>query len=408
MAVTIAAVLIFAATYFVIAIGKLPGYRIDRAGAALLGATLMVAFGVLTIGEAYAAIDMDTITLLLGMMIVVANLRLSGFFRLVIRFAIARAGHPLMLLAAIVILSGVLSAFLVNDAICLVMTPLVLDLVTRLKRDPVPYLLAVAMASNAGSVATITGNPQNMIIGSLSHIPYATFAFALSPIAVVSLVIAFCLIAVSHREEFFRSGRFTVEADSGAVVYHRPLVTKTVAVLAAMVVLFFAGQPVAKVAIVGGALLLFTRRVNPKKVYVDIDWPLLVMFAGLFIVVAGLDKAVLDAETIARLGRIDLASVPVLAAITAVLSNLVSNVPAVLVLRPFVERLADPQHAWQVVAMASTLAGNFTIVGSVANLIVVERARARGVEIGFWHYFRVGAPLTSLSIVLGAAWMIRG
>jgi Na+/H+ antiporter NhaD/arsenite permease-like protein len=304
--------------------------------------------------------------------------------------------------------SGVFSAFLVNDAICLVMTPLVLDLVTRLKRDPVPYLLAVAMASNAGSVATITGNPQNMIIGSLSHIPYATFAFALSPIAVVSLVIAFCLIAVSHREEFFRSGRFAVEADAGAVVYHRPLVIKTVAVLAAMVVLFFAGQPVAKVAIVGGALLLFTRRVNPKKVYVDIDWPLLVMFAGLFIVVAGLDKAVLDADTIARLGRIDLGNVPVLAAITAVLSNLVSNVPAVLVLRPFVERLADPQHAWQVVAMASTLAGNFTIVGSVANLIVVERARARGVEIGFWHYFRVGAPLTILSIVLGAAWMIRG
>jgi Na+/H+ antiporter NhaD/arsenite permease-like protein len=405
--VVVPAILIFAATYVVMAVGRLPGYRMDRAGAALLGASLMVAFGVLTPDEAYAAVDMETIALLLGMMIVVANLRLSGFFRLVIRFAIARAGHPLMLLAAIVILSGVLSAFLVNDAICLVMTPLVLDLVTRLKRDPVPYLLAVAMASNAGSVATITGNPQNMIIGSLSHIPYATFAFALSPIAVVSLVIAFCLIAVSHREEFFRSGRFTVEADSGAVVYHRPLVTKTVAVLAAMVVLFFAGQPVAKVAIVGGALLLFTRRVNPKKVYVDIDWPLLVMFAGLFIVVAGLDKAVLDADTIARLGRIDLGNVPVLAAITAVLSNLVSNVPAVLVLRRFVERLADPQHAWQVVAMASTLAGNFTIVGSVANLIVVERARARGVEIGFWHYFRVGAPLTILSIVLGAAWMIR-
>jgi Na+/H+ antiporter NhaD/arsenite permease-like protein len=406
--VVVPAILIFAATYVVMAVGRLPGYRMDRAGAALLGASLMVAFGVLTPDEAYAAVDMETIALLLGMMIVVANLRLSGFFRLVIRFAIARAGHPLMLLAAIVILSGVLSAFLVNDAICLVMTPLVLDLVTRLKRDPVPYLLAVAMASNAGSVATITGNPQNMIIGSLSHIPYATFAFALSPIAVVSLVIAFCLIAVSHREEFFRSGRFTVEADAGAVVYHRPLVIKTVAVLAAMVVLFFAGQPVAKVAIVGGALLLFTRRVNPKKVYVDIDWPLLVMFAGLFIVVAGLDKAVLDADTIARLGRIDLGNVPVLAAITAVLSNLVSNVPAVLVLRPFVERLADPQHAWQVVAMASTLAGNFTIVGSVANLIVVERARARGVEIGFWHYFRVGAPLTILSIVLGTAWMIWG
>ena len=160
----IAAVLIFAATYFVIAVGRLPGYRIDRAGAALLGASLMVAAGVLDLPAAYAAIDGDTIALLLGMMIVVANLRLSGFFRLVTSWVVSRAHHPLVLLGGIVAVVGVLSAFLVNDAICLVMTPLVLDLVTRLKRNPVPYLLSVAMASNAGSVATITGNPQNMIL----------------------------------------------------------------------------------------------------------------------------------------------------------------------------------------------------------------------------------------------------
>jgi Na+/H+ antiporter NhaD/arsenite permease-like protein len=158
------AILIFAATYFVIAVGRLPGYRIDRAGAALLGASLMVAVGVLDLPAAYAAIDGDTIALLLGMMIVVANLRLSGFFRLVTSWVVSRAHHPLALLGGIVAVVGVLSAFLVNDAICLVMTPLVLELVTRLKRNPVPYLLSVAMASNAGSVATITGNPQNMIL----------------------------------------------------------------------------------------------------------------------------------------------------------------------------------------------------------------------------------------------------
>src|SRR5262245_4873311 len=158
------AILVFAATYFVMAVGRLPGYRIDRAGAALLGASLMVGFGVLSLDEAYAAVDMNTITLLLGVMIVVANLRLSGFFRIATAFVPARARHPFALLAAIVAVAGLLSAFLVNDTICLVMTPLVLDLVTRLKRQPLPYLLAVAMASNAGSVATITGNPQNMII----------------------------------------------------------------------------------------------------------------------------------------------------------------------------------------------------------------------------------------------------
>jgi Na+/H+ antiporter NhaD/arsenite permease-like protein len=183
------AVAIFAATYLVIAIGKLPGYHLDRAGAALLGASLMVGLGVVSLDQAYRAIDFDTITLLLGMMIVVANLRLSGFFRLVNNWVLTRARRPLVLLATIVLVAGSFSAFLVNDTICLVMTPLVLDLVTRIDRDPIPYLLAVAMASNIGSTATITGNPQNMIIGSLSHIPYGTFAAALWPVAAGGLIL---------------------------------------------------------------------------------------------------------------------------------------------------------------------------------------------------------------------------
>src|SRR5258708_9567327 len=177
----IIAVAIFAATYLVISIGKLPGYHLDRAGAALLGASLMVALGVVSLDQAYRAIDFDTIALLLGMMIVAANLRLSGFFRLVNNWVVTRARHPFVLLAAIVLVAGSLSAFLVNDTICLVMTPLVLQIVVRLDRNPVPYLLAIAMASNVASTATITGYPHNMIIGSRSHIPYGAFASALSP-----------------------------------------------------------------------------------------------------------------------------------------------------------------------------------------------------------------------------------
>lgn len=258
------------------------------------------------------------------------------------------------------------------------------------------------MASNAGSVATITGNPQNMIIGSLSHIPYATFAAALAPVAFAGMLLTFGLIAFLYRGEF--SERLT-PGDGGRVFYHRALVIKTLVILGAMVVLFFTGQPVAKVALLGGALLLFTRRVRPQKVYFEIDWPLLVMFAGLFIVVAGLEKAVLGPQLIAAAGRLQLHFLPVLAGVTAVLSNVVSNVPAVLVLKPFVAGLADPQRAWLTVAMASTLAGNFTLVGSVANLIVAERARSRGVVIGFSPYFRVGAPLTVLTMVFGAVWL---
>ncbi|WP_231712162.1 anion transporter [Vineibacter terrae] len=400
----IAATVIFAATYLVIAVGKLPGYHLDRTGAALLGASLMVGVGVLTLEEAYAAVDLNTITLLLGMMIVVANLRLSGFFRLVNGWAITRAHHPLVLLIAIVLVAGIFSAFLVNDTICLVMTPLVLDLMDRLKRDARPYLLAVAMASNAGSTATITGNPQNMIIGSLSQIPYGTFAASLAPIAAVGLVLTIALIALMHPREFLTRDRLPV-IDAGPTRYHRALTIKSILVTVAIVVLFFAGQPIAKVAIVGGALLLFTRRVKPEKVYFDIDWPLLLMFVGLFVVVAGFEKTMLTPQVVDAVHRLDLASVPVLSALTAVLSNLVSNVPAVLVLKPFVNPLADPEKAWLAVAMASTLAGNFALVGSVANLIVAQRARSHGVTIGFWYHFRVGGLLTVLTIAFGIAWL---
>lgn len=394
------AVAIFAGTYLIMAIGKLPGYHLDRAGAALLGASLMVGSGVISLDQAYRAIDFDTIALLLGMMIVVANLRLSGFFRMVNSWGVTRARHPLVLLASIVLVAGALSAFLVNDTICLVMTPLVLDLVTRLKRDPVPYLLAIAMASNVGSTATITGNPQNMIIGGLSHISYGTFAGALWPVAAVGLVVTALVIALIHRDEFFTHEHFP-PAVAGPARYHGPLVAKSTLVTVAMVILFFAGQPVAKVAIVGGALLLLTRRVKAEKVYHEIDWPLLLMFVGLFIVVAGLEAKVLRPDITVPIGRLHLEAMPVISAVTVGLSNLVSNVPAVLVLKPLIAHLQDPARAWLVVAMASTLAGNLTLVGSVANLIVVQRARAHGITLGFWAYFRVGAPLTVLTILFG-------
>ncbi len=260
------------------------------------------------------------------------------------------------------------------------------------------------MASNAGSVATLTGNPQNMIVGSFSGISYGHFAAALSPVALAALVLTFALLAAMHPGEFFRAGRFTDVAQPEPY-YHRPLMLKSLAVLAAMVVLFFLGFHVPGVAILGGALLLLTRRVKPQKVYFDIDWPLLVMFCGLFVVVAAIEKTVLTADTVAAIARVDLGSLPILAGVTAVLSNLVSNVPAVLVLRPFVAGLADPQKAWLAIAMAATLAGNFTLVGSVANLIVAEKARSRGVTIGFLAYFKAGAPLTLLTLAFGVLWL---
>jgi Na+/H+ antiporter NhaD/arsenite permease-like protein len=396
------AILIFAITYLVLAIGRLPGFRIDRTGAAIIGASFMVGVNALSLDQAYRAINFDTIILLFGMMIVVANLQLSGVFSLVAERVVEHAHRPLPLLIAIVAVAGLFSAFFVNDTMCLVLTPLVLEIAGALRRNPVPYLLAVAMAANIGSVATITGNPQNMMIGSFSGIPYRHFAAALAPVAVVGLVLTVLAVFLSYRHEFLAPGVVNVEKRAWPV--DRGLMWKSLAIALAMIVMFFAGWPVPKVAIVAGAVLLITRRVRPEQVYERIDWPLLVMFAGLFIVIAGVEKTSLETGLAALAGRLHLDNTFLLSGLAAVLSNLVSNVPAVLVFQPFIGQLADPKRAWLVLAMASTLAGNLTVVGSVANLIVIQQARAR-VRIGFWEYFRVGAPLGVVTILLGAAWI---
>jgi Na+/H+ antiporter NhaD/arsenite permease-like protein len=266
------------------------------------------------------------------------------------------------LLAAVTAVAGVFSAFLVNDAICLVLAPLVLELTLSLQRNPVPYLLAVAMASNIGSTATITGNPQNMMIGSFSQISYAQFTASLAPVALVGLVLTFVLIALLHRSEFAGGARLVAEPPPARI--HRVLALRALVATAALVALFFLGQPPAKAAIIIGGLLLLTRRVRSERVYAEIDWSLLLMFAGLFIIVAGAEHALFSGDTIAAVGRLQLDRVPVLSAVTAILSNLVSNVPAVLVLKSFIDPLRDHHTAWLTVAMASTLAGNFTMLGS--------------------------------------------
>jgi Na+/H+ antiporter NhaD/arsenite permease-like protein len=394
------ALLIFAATYVALAVGRLPWLRADRTGVAIIGASLMLAANALTVQQAYAAIDYDTIVLLFGMMIVVANLRLSGFFALVSAWVVRHAHRPLLLLAGIVAVSGVLSAFFVNDTMCLVLTPLVLDITERLRRNPIPYLLAVAMASNAGSVATITGNPQNMMIGSFSHIGYRTFAAALAPVALIGLAITVAVIAVVYRAEFQKEAAIQVEP--AKVRVNRALMVKSLAVAAAMLVAFFAGWPPPKTALIAGALLLITRRLKPERIYREIDWSLLALFVGLFVVIAGLEQTPFPADLFAVASRYHLERTVPMTVFSAALSNVVSNVPAVLVFRSFVTRLPDAAHAWLTLAMSSTLAGNLTVLGSVANLIVVQRARGR-VEIGFWEYAKAGVPITILTLAVGVA-----
>jgi Na+/H+ antiporter NhaD/arsenite permease-like protein len=337
---TAATIAVFVLTYVGVALGRAPGLRIDRAGIALVGASLMIGLGSLSLSEALEAIDLDAIALLLGMMIIVSQLRVSGFFELAARFALRRAHSAPVLLTAIVIVTGFFSAFLVNDAICLVMAPLVIDVTRALRRNPVPYLMAVAMASNAGSAATFTGNPQNMIIGVASRLPYADFAGKLAPAAAVALALTAGLIILFYREEF--STAFGPSAKEPRLRRHSGQLAKGILVTLGVITSFFAGVAITEAAPIGGSFLLLSRAVKPRKIYAGIDGGLFLMFAGLFIVVAGAEKVLLTPNLTAAAAWLHFENAWILSGVTVFLSNLVSNVPAVLILKPFVMNLPDP------------------------------------------------------------------
>jgi Na+/H+ antiporter NhaD/arsenite permease-like protein len=396
---------IFGLTYLALALGKVPGLRVDRAGIAMIGAAAMLAAGVLSMRDAARAVDYETIVLLFGMMVVVSYLRLAGFFALATERIVARFSGPHSLLAVIIILSGVLSAFLVNDVVCVALTPLVLHLCERLRRPPVPYLVGLATASNIGSVATITGNPQNIIIGSLSHISYLRFAARLAPVAAIGLVLNFLVVAHVYRDALGRTGDDRPDGEERSRPrVHRKLLVKSVAVTLVAVGLFFAGQPIALVALAAAGVLMLDR-VRPEKVYGAVDWPLLIMFAGLFVVVHAFEVNVVQTWSLERCHALLESPVVLVSALSVLLSNLVSNVPAVLLFKPLMEVMREKELAWLALAMSSTLAGNLTVLGSVANLIVVENARRAGTELTFVEYLKVGVPLTVLTILVGVAWL---
>ena len=397
---------IFIVTYLALALGRIPGLRIDRAGIALVGAAAMLACGVLSMREAAKAVDYETLVLLFGMMVVVGYLRLAGFFSLATEWIAGRFSGPFSLLAVTIALSGGLSAFLVNDVVCVALTPLVLHLCQRLKRPPIPYLVGLATASNVGSVATITGNPQNIIIGSLSQISYLRFATRLAPVALIGLVINFAIVALVYRTVLREGGPAAREdEDTPQIRIFRPLLIKSIAVTAITVGLFFAGQPIALVALVAAGVLMLDR-IRPDRVYRSIDWPLLVMFAGLFVVVRAFEVTVVHTWRLEEWRVLLDSPVVMLSGLSVVLSNLVSNVPAVLLFKPLMEVMPQKELAWLALSMSSTLAGNLTILGSVANLIVVENARRAGTELGFAEYLKVGVPLTALTTVVGIAWLL--
>jgi len=395
--------LIFLASYLVFAIGRLPGTKIDRPAMAVIGATSMFVFGVLAPKQALDSIDFATLVLLFAMMLIVASLHLSGFFEWVAHLVIEHLG-PRQLLPGVVFTSGILSAFLVNDVVCLVMAPLVLGICKRMGVRPLPYLLALATASNIGSVATITGNPQNILIGSVSGIGYRDFLAHLGPVALLGLFVDWVLlywIFLRHENESPQATGQPLRTVSEPQIHPGWAVTVTLGVLAG----FLAGYPPPLVAATGGALLLVQRHRSPKAIYGEIDWSLLILFLGLFLVVGGAEQAGVTEELVGAAERMNLHNPVIFAAVVTLLSNIMSNVPAVMLLKGMIPQFHDAHSAWLLLAMSSTLAGNLTVLGSVANLIVVEKANRAGVVISFWEYCKVGIPLTILTLIVGVLWL---
>jgi Na+/H+ antiporter NhaD/arsenite permease-like protein len=393
---------IFAASYVGLGLGRLPGLRVDRTGVAIIGAAAMVVGGLLPWDDAVRSVDAHTLVLLFGMMIVAAYLRLAGFFSLVTLWAIRRAYGPRSLLAAVIAAAGVLSALFVNDVVCLVLAPLVVAATRRLHLPPVPYLVALATAANVGSVATLTGNPQNMLVGSFSTVTYRGFLIRQAPVALLGLVCVFVVVWLVYRRQLPVS--FDATSQLARHPVHYPLMVKTLIAVAVMLLAFLAGVPIAVVAIGGAACSLLTRRVKPDKVYREVNWSLLVLFVGLFVLTGALEASGVTDELARWATRVGLHRPATLTIVAALVSNLVSNVPAVLLFKPLIPTLGEPDRAWLILAMSTTLAGNLTLLGSVANLIVAEAARPARIEIGFVEYSKVGLPLTMVTLALG--WLV--
>ena len=393
-----AIIVIFILTYVGLSFGGFPYFRLDRAGIAIVGAVLMVTFGALSFEEAVKAVDFNTILLLLGMMMVSANLKVSGFFILVSRFIQKHFKNPVLLLASLILIAGALSALYVNDTICIFFTPFLLEIIGALSLNPIPFLIGFVTACNIGSAATLTGNPQNMLIGMYSGISYFNFFIKLFPVVILGLFINFLTVLLIYRKKLTVKKPLTFQKSKKVI--HFALMYKTLAVSFLMLLAFFLGVNLALTAISGAALLLITRRVNPEKIYDGINWSLLLMFAGLFIVVRALETSGLAVKFFDIAQDFNLGNKWSFTLAATLLSNLVSNVPAVLLFKPIMNMFASPEKMWLLLAMVSTFAGNLTIIGSVANLIVVEQAKPY-VKIKFFEYLKVGVPLTLITILLG-------
>jgi Na+/H+ antiporter NhaD/arsenite permease-like protein len=421
--ITIIALLIFVPTYILISVRNLKLFVLERYTVVLFGAALMVVLGVVSASDALDAIDLNTLALLLGMMLMVVGLEFCGFFTWVSVQIMRRSKDQLHLMVLVMVTTAVLSALILNDAVVLLFTPIVIRTCRVIGANPVPYLIAEAVSANIGSVATPVGNPQNAFIAVRSGLTFNQFFFSLAPVAIISLVVAMVLILYIFRKDLTEevlgeNGRkrsklidpSCIDDEMSTLNVHRSIYV--VLAILAMVFLGFVlssdiGIPLALIALIGGSAVLFVLplinpRADAQEMVRKVDWTLLLFFIGLFVLLKGVETSgLLDAmlgefETLSGDG---VGSVMGLTAFSAILSNLISNVPAVMLLTPLIPSTGS-DTLWLTLAGSSTLAGNATILGAAANVIVVEKASSMGIEVSFWQFLKVGMPITIITLLL--------
>jgi Na+/H+ antiporter NhaD/arsenite permease-like protein len=399
--VDITVLLVFLLVYLAMILGRIPGLALDRTGAALLGAIALLATGKVTLEAAWRSVDTPTIGLLFALMVISAQFRMSGFYSMVI----ARVGSlplsPPALMGALVMTAGLLAALLANDIVCFAAAPVLAEVCGRRGLNPVPYLVALACAANVGSAATLIGNPQNMLIGQVLGTSFSGYLALAAVPSIVGLFLVWGIVVLVSRVSLEAE---PADHGTGAPPFDLWQTCKGLAVLAAMVVFFlFLPWPRETVALAAAGILLCSRRMRSSEILALVDWPLLVLFCSLFVLNGAMMDAGLTGQLMAALGEagIDISRPAWLFGASAILSNIVSNVPAVMLLLPG----ATHPLSGGVLALSSTLAGNLLIVGSIANIIVIDRASRLGIHIGWRAHARLGIPVTMATLLVAGLWL---
>lgn len=397
---------LFILTYIGIALGKIPGVALDRVGIALLGAIAMVAFGVLTPESAFRAIDLSTILLLYSLMIISAQLRLGGFYSWSALKILSLLARPKRFLLALMLLSALLSAFLANDIVCFAFTPILAAALLQAQLNPLPFLLGLAVASNIGSAATIIGNPQNMLLGQVGHLDFGAFLLWCGPPSVAALAAGYSIILLLFRKKLAtKYPGPLLRPGQDWPAFNRWQTTKGLMAVGALIALFFTPLPREVSAISIAGVLLCSRRQKTRSILGLVDWHLITLFCALFILIQGILQNDMVPRLVAQLALwgIDLHNLPLLTFISTVLSNLFSNVPATMLLIPFLS--PDRPDAWYTLALSSTFAGNLLLLGSIANLIVAEQAMHFGIRISLRDHAIIGIPVTLVSLLILIGWI---